>query len=190
MGDSSSGDSSSSKSLMWMMIAMFVGLGVLLGGGLLLANRMVRTLGLSASSNHRQTVHTPAGSFRLEKETEVGPGLPVYPHGSMELPSGSGAANAVKEAKNGVYLVVYHTNDTRDFVDDWYMKHLGPEFLRHDAGEKPPSDIFKDIYVADSDIAFSAERGQQVRVVALSQDAAGTKISLIRMDQPGPGPQQ
>jgi hypothetical protein len=69
-------------------------------------------------------------------------------------------------------------------VDSWYAKHLSTEFQRHDAGEKPLPEVFQNVRVSDSDIAFVAERGQQVRIVTLSLDAGGTKIELIRLDKP------
>jgi hypothetical protein len=180
-GSSSSGNSSSSKSLMWMMIALFFGLATLLGAGLFVASRAVRSMGLSAASA-KDTIRTPGGSFRLEKETEVGPGLPIYPRSSLIVPDDDAAAEAIKQARNGIETSAYHTSDTRDFVDSWYAKHLSPEFMRHDAGEKPVPAVFNDARVSDSDITFVAERDQKVRIVALSLDSGGTKISLIRFN--------
>jgi hypothetical protein len=180
-----SGNSSSSKSLMWMMIGLFTGLAILLAGGLFVASRVVRSMGLSAASA-KDTVRTPGGSFRLEKETEVGPGLPVYPRSSLVVPDDDASATAIKQAQNGIETSTYHTTDTRDFVDSWYTKHLSPEFTRRDAGDKPVPVIFSDTRVADDDIAFVAEREQMVRIVALSLDSGGTKISLIRFSKSSP----
>jgi hypothetical protein len=177
-----SGNSSQSKSLLWMMIGFFIGLLILVGGGFLLVNRVVRSFGLSAGSN-KNTVHTSTGSFRLQKQDQVGPGLPVFPRASLELPDGSATAATIKEAQNGINIATYHTTDIRDYVDNWYSQHLGPEFKRRDSGERPLPEIFKDANVSDSDIAFVAERGSQVRIVALAIDEGGTKISLIRVDK-------
>jgi hypothetical protein len=176
------GGSSSSKSLLWMMIAAFLGLGVLLGGGLFLANRMVRSMGLAAATS-KDTIRTPAGSFRLVKQNEIGPGLPVYPNSSLVLPTEKAAALAIQERNSGISAVTYHTRDTRDSVDIWYSKHLGPEFARHDAAEKPLPEVFRDTRVSDSAIAFLAQRGKQIRIVALSLDATGTSVSLLRFDR-------
>lgn len=183
---STSGNSSTSKSLMWMMIALFAGLAVLLAGGLFVASRVVRSMGLSAASA-KDTIRTPGGSFRLEKENEVGPGLPVYPRASLIVPDDAAAAAAVKEARNGIDTSSYHTTDSRDFVDSWYTKHLSAEFTRHDAGDKPVAAIFNDTRVSENDIAFVAEREQMIRIVALSLDSGGTKISLIRFAKSSPG---
>jgi len=177
-----SGESSPSKSLMWMMIAFFAGLAVLLGGGMFLASRISKVAGISASMS-KDTRRTPGGSFRLEKESAIGPGLPVYPHASLIVPGETQAVEALQNAKKGIEEVTYHTTDTRDLVDDWYVKHLSNEFQRHDAGERPLPEVFQNARVSDSDIAFVAQRGPQVRVVALSLDASGTKIALIRLDK-------
>jgi hypothetical protein len=176
---STSGNSSSSKSLMWMMIALFAGLGILLAGALFVASRAMRSIGLSAA-NAKETLRTPGGSFRLEKETEVGPGMPVYPRSSLVVPDDDTAMAAIKQAQRGFNTSTYHTVDSRDAVDSWYSKHLSPEFTRHDAGEKPVPAIFGDASVSGDDIAFMAERERLVRIVALTQDSGGTRISLIR----------
>jgi len=167
---------------MWMMVALFAGLAILLAGGLFVASKVVRSMGLAAA-NARETLRTPGGSFRLEKETEIGPGLPVYPRSSLVVPDDEAAVSAVRQARSGIETSTYHTTDTRDFVDGWYSKHLSPEFTRRDAGDKPVPAIFSDVRVSDSDIAFVAEREQMVRIVALSLDAGGTKISLIRFSK-------
>jgi hypothetical protein len=186
---STSGNSSSSKSLMWMMIALYAGLALLLAGGLFVASRVVRSMGLTAA-NAMNTVRTPGGSLRLEKEGQMGPGLPVYPRSSLVVPDDSNAALAVKQAQNGIETSTYHTTDTRDFVDEWYGKHLSPEFTRRDSADKPVPAIFNDARVSDNDIAFVAEREQMVGIVALSLDSGGTKISLIRFSKPSPAPVQ
>jgi len=183
MADTLSGESSSSKSLLWMMLAFFAGLAVLLGGGMLLASRVMRTAGLSASMN-KNTMHTPIGSYRLERESSVGPAMPLYPHAFLIVPGEDASAQAIQNAKLGVDAVVYYSPDLRDTIDAWYSKHLAPEFRRHDAGETPLPAILRDARVSDQNIAFVAERGVQVRIVALSLDASGTKITLIRFDKP------
>jgi len=182
---SSSGNSSSSKSLMWMMIGLFTGLATMLAGGLFVASKVVGSMGLSAASA-KNTVHTPGKSFRLERETEVGPTLPVYPRSSLIVPDDAAAADAVRQAQSGIETATYHTNDTRDFVDEWYSKHLSPEFTRRDAGEKPVPAIFSEVRVSDNDISFVAQREQMVRVVALSVESSGTRISLIRFSKSSP----
>jgi hypothetical protein len=187
--ESSSGNSSSSKSLMWMMIGLFAGLAFLLGAGLFVANRVIRSMGLSAASA-KDTVRTAGGSFRLEKETEVGPGLPIYPRSSLILPDENAAADAIKQARNGVETSTYHTTDSREFVDKWYQEHLSPEFARRDSTDKPVPAVFKDANVSENDVAFLAEREHMVRIVTLTLDSGGTKISLIRFNNSSATPDQ
>jgi hypothetical protein len=164
---------------MFMTIAVFLGLSCLLGGGLFFANRVVRSVGLVAATS-KDTIHTPGGSYRIEKQTDVGPGLPVYPNTEMVLPTERVAAAALQARKSGITAVTYQSPDTRDSVEDWYVKHLGPEFTRHEGGEKSLPEIFREVRVSDGDVAFLAERGRQVRIVSLSVSPKGTSISLFR----------
>jgi hypothetical protein len=180
MSDSvSGGDSSSSKSLLWMTVALFAGFGVLLGGGLFMASHLVRSLGLAAATG-KNTLRTPAGGFRMEREDQVGPGLPVYPHSSLELPANDSTGKELQDAKEGVATVTYRSTDDRGLVEDWYSQHLSTEFTRHASTEQPFSVPFQDVHVADGDIAFLAARGNNIRVITLSADASGTKIYLVR----------
>jgi hypothetical protein len=181
---SAQGNSSSSKSLLWMMLALFAGIAVLLSGGLFLASRVVRSLGLSASIADKDTLRVPGGSLRLQKESEMGPGLPVFPGAMLVLPDEQTTKEDLKQADSGLSKVVYHAADSRAVVDNWYAGHLGPEFTRHDAGEDPLPETLRDARVSASDIAFVAERGRQVRIVELALDYEGTKISLARFDRP------
>ena len=171
---------------MWMMAALFTGLGILLGGGLFLANKVVRSVGISASTANSETIHTAGGDFRLQSENQVGPALPVYPRGALELPGANAAQSRVKDLQKGVSVVTYHASDSRDFVDNWYSQHLAPEFTRHDPGEKPVPEAFQNTPVSETDIAFAAERGALARIVALAMDGSGTRISLIRVDKTPP----
>jgi hypothetical protein len=179
----SAGGASSAKSLMWMMIAFFAGLGVLLGAGLFVASRAVRSMGLSAASA-RDSIKTPGGTFRLEQEAQVGPGLPVYPRASLIVPDDATAAAAIKQAQQGIDVSAYQSSDTRDFVDSWYAKHLSPEFTRHDPGEKLDGTFSADAHISEDDVVFLAQRDEKVRAVTLSADPSGTKISLIRFNKP------
>jgi hypothetical protein len=180
MSDSvSTGDSSTSKSLLWMTVALFAGFGVLLGGGLFMASHLVRSLGLAAATG-KNTLRTPSGGFRMEKENQIGPGLPVYPRSSLEVPGNDATSQILQDAKDGLATVTYVSTDDRDAVEAWYVEHLSPEYTRHAADEQPFAAPFQDVHVSAGDIAFLAERGDQIRVVDLTTDAAGTTIHLVR----------
>lgn len=180
-------NSSASKDLMWMMIALFCGLAVLLGCALLVASRAVRSMGLSAASS-MNAIKTPNGGFRVQKQGQVGPSLPVYPRASLVVPGEQDAGPALKQAQQGIETSVYHTSDDRDYVDAWYKEHLSAEFTREDSAEKLAPEILADVRVSESDIAFAAQREQMLRIVVLASDAGGTKISLVRFDRSTPAP--
>jgi len=185
MSESVSGNSSTSKSLMFMMIALFVGVAILLGGGVFLAGRVIRSAGLSASTR-KDTVRLSMGSLRVEPRAKTGPGLPVYPNALLEMPGDNSLAEAVKDAKANISSTLYVTSDTRDSVDKWYVGHLGQEYARHESGEKPFPEILTLARVKEEAISFIAERGQQVRIVALSEDNGKTNILLLHLEKAAP----
>ncbi|MGA2418773.1 MAG: hypothetical protein ABSG69_01715 [Candidatus Acidiferrum sp.] len=180
MSDSLSSGDSSAKSLLWMTMALFAGFGVLLGGGLFMATHLVHSLGLAAATG-KNTLRTPEGGFRMERTGEVGPGLPVYPHSSLELPANDDTAKVLQDARNGVSSVTYLSTDDRSVVEDWYVLHLGAEYTRHSGSEQPFAEPFQDVHVADGASAFLAVRNDNIRVVELTADATGTTIQLLRM---------
>jgi hypothetical protein len=183
---SSSGESSSSKSLLFMMAAMFCGFAILIGGGLLMASRVIHSLQLRAEGD-KTTVRTPLGDFRVEKAQQVGPGLPVYPQASLVLPGGETPRLPVDDSAPQVVASTYHTNSSREYVANWYLEHLSPEFVRQDAGPKNLPEVFHASHISDDDITFVGERGDQVRVVSLATEDMGTKIILLRSAK-GPSP--
>ncbi|PYU63898.1 MAG: hypothetical protein DMG56_08210 [Acidobacteria bacterium] len=174
-----SGGGSSSRSLLFMMIAMTCGFCVLLSGGLLMASRVINALGLRAGSD-KTTVRTPLGEFRLEKAKEVGPGLPVYPAATLVLAGSAAAHLPLSDDQPQVLSSTYHTNTSREYVATWYLEHLSPEFARQDSGPKKLPEALRNAHISDDDIAFVGERGDQIRVVELALDEIGTKITLLR----------
>ena len=185
----SSGESSSSKSLFFMMAAMFCGFGILLGGGLLMASRVIHSLQIRAEGD-KTTVRTPLGDFRVEKAQEVGPGLPVYPQASLVLPGG-GPLHLPKDNQPQVVASTYHTNSSREYVANWYLGHLSPEFVRQDPGPKTLPQAFQESPITEADVVFVGERGDQVRLVCLTAEDLGTKITLLRSaKQPSQAPAQ
>jgi len=162
-----------------MMIAITCGFCVLLGGGLLMASRVINALGLRAGSD-KTTVRTPLGEFRVEKAKEVGPGLPVYPAATLVLPGSAAAHVPPSDDQPQVLASTYHTNSSREYVVNWYLEHLSPEFARQDSGPKKLPEALRDSHISDDDITFVGERGDQIRVVALALDDMGTKITLLR----------
>src|ERR1700693_1380489 len=177
--NSASDGDSSSKSLLFMMIAMTCGFCILLGGALLMTSRVINALGLRAGSD-KTPGRTPLGEFRVEKAREVGPGLPVYPAATLVLPGSAAAHLPLGDDRPQVVASTYHTNSSREYVANWYLEHLSPEFVRHDPGPKNLPEAFHESHISDDDITFVGDRGDQVRVVSLATDDMGTKIILLR----------
>jgi len=175
--NASSGESSSSKSLFFMMAAMCCGFVILLGAGLLMASRVIHSLQIRAEGD-KTTVRTPLGDFRVEKAAEVGPGLPVYPQSSLVMPGG--AHKVLNDNQPQVLTSTYHTSSSREYVVNWYVEHLSPEFVRQDAGPKNLPEVFHESHISDNDIIFVGERGDQFRAVSLTAEDMGTKIVLLR----------
>jgi len=184
---SASDGASSSKSLLFMMIAMTCGFSILLGGALLMTSRVINALGLRVGSD-KTTVRTPLGEFRVEKAREVGPGLPVYPAAALVLRGSADAHVPLDDDRPQVMASTYHANASREFVANWYLEHLSPEFARQDSGPKKLPPALRDSQISDEDIAFVGERGDQVRAVSLATEDTGTKITLLRSFTKPPAP--
>jgi hypothetical protein len=187
---STSGGAPSSKSLLFMMLAMTCGFCILLGGGLLMASRVIQALGLREASD-KGTVRSPVGDYRLEKASAVGPGLPVYPQSTLVLPGAEAARVPAVAGQPQVVASTYHSNASREYVVNWYVEHLSPEFARQDSGTTNLPAAFQNSRISEEDVTFLGERGDQVRLVALAQEDTGTKITLLRFSKPpapAPGP--
>lgn len=185
MSSETSSGSSSSKALLWMTIGLFAGMGVLLIGGFFTAKRVLTSVSLGALVGNRNNMAMPHGKLRLEKPDQIGPGLPVYPTASMEMPDNS--AQTLKDVETGVDVAHYHSPDYRGAVDLWYHDHLGSEFNRYDATQQVIPEELRDPHVGDSDLFYVAERGGQKGLVVLRMDDNGTTISLIRISKTEPG---
>jgi len=181
-----SDSAAASKSFLWMTVGLFIGVGVLVGGGFLMAQRFVHSVGLSAVNNATTTARTSKTSFRLERENEIGPGMPVYPRAALLVPEEDKAIAYAREAQNGTLRVTYISQDSRDAISDWYKSHLGPEFSLWDSNTPLP-EALRNANVSQTDIVFTAQRGAQLRVVALTENVNNTQISLLRFD-PNPQP--
>src|SRR5579859_6112420 len=142
-----SGDSSTSKSLLWMTAGLFIGLGILVGGGFYMAYRVLPAFQVQATQDNR-TLPTPAGDFQVQKPSQIGPGLPVYPQASLLLPMEDGHPATSATLPSDMVSTSYYASDSRSLVDSWYRDHLSPEFVRQDAGQDPLPDILRDAQVS------------------------------------------
>ena len=144
-----------------------------------MTSHLGRALQFHAASSEA-TVHTGDGDWRVERPSEVGPGLPVYPEASLVLGGRSGLPTAPKHNQAEVYTTIYHSTDPSEFVDDWYLKHLGPEFAPSNGADQEIPGILHDASISDKDVTFVGERGDQIRIVAIAMDSTGTEIKLVR----------
>jgi hypothetical protein len=162
-----------------MKVALASGLGFLLGGGIFMVSRVGHALQLPAVGEEL-TLRTPTGDWRVERPNEVGPGLPVYPDAKLVLPGQSVRPAAPKNNQAPAQTAIYYTNDPSEFVGDWYMNHLGSEFVRSNFAARAIPDAPSDLQISDTDITFVGERGDQVRIVTIAADPTGAKITLVR----------
>lgn len=179
MAQSSTGGSSSSSSLFWMMVAIVCAMGILFGAGILLSSRVLSSMATPAGAD-KVTVHTPIADLRFEKPNEIGPGLPLYPRAVLLLP-GTNSGEAMPQARHAQsQMTTYYTEDVPPLVDSWYLQHLSAEFVRHKFGEpEAPAELGEVSSPIDS-VAFLAKRGDQVRMVTLTSNSSGTRITLVR----------
>jgi hypothetical protein len=175
---STQGDSSSS-SLSWIMVAAICAMALLFGAGILVSARVFSSMA-APKGGSSLTVHTRTADLRLEKPSEVGPGLPLYPHASLLL-SGTNTGAVLPHAKHAdSQLTNYYTEDVPPLVDSWYLQHLGSEFVRHTVGEAQAPRELDEVSASSDSISFLGKRGDQVRVVTLTSNSAGTIITLLR----------
>ena len=169
----------STRSRFWMTAALASGMVFLIGGAIFMISRVGHALQMPAGGDEL-TLRTPTGDWRVERPNEVGPGLPVYPDAKLVLPDQRSRPAAPKNNQAPAQTATYYTNDPGEFVDDWYMKHLGSEFVRSDSAARAIPGAPSDLQISSTDVTFVGERGDQVRIVKIAQDSTGAKIMLAR----------
>jgi len=150
-----------------------------------MASRVIHALGLREASD-KSTVRSPIGDYRLEKASAIGPGLPVYPQSTLVLPGVEAARVPAADDQPQVVSSTYHSNASREFVVNWYLEHLSPEFARQENGTNNLPEVFRGSQISDDDVTFLGERGDQIRLVALAAEDTGTKITLMRSSKTQP----
>ncbi len=166
-------------------------LGIVVGGillmvifGLALAGMFLHRVHVQ-NSEKKVDIQTPVGEFKVDTDGSRHTGLPVYPGASL-LSDKDGNAHvelSLDGAGVGLAVETYQTDDDLDEVDAWYQKQLGPGFKREtpkSSGTKhhgQDSKVFDD----DADIAFTDDRGEGAKVVALTKNDDGVRINLVRV---------
>jgi hypothetical protein len=162
-----------------MMLAMVCAVGILLGAGIAVSSRVLSSMSSPAGAGSL-TAHTATADFRVEKLNDVGPGLPLYPHAVLLLPGTEGGEATPQKPHVQLQTTGYYTEDMRDLVDSWYLQHLGTEFVRHKVGDPQAPDELSEVTVPSDSVVFVGKRGDQVRLVTLTSNSSGTRITLVR----------
>ncbi|HXN51908.1 MAG TPA: hypothetical protein VN943_08230 [Candidatus Acidoferrum sp.] len=179
MAQSSGAEGSSSNSLFWMMVAVVSAVVILVGAGVFASSRVISSMASRAGAENL-TVHTPTADFRVEQLNDIGPGLPLYPRAVLLLPGTIVDETMPQSTHARLQTTAYYTDDTRDLADSWYLQHLSAEFARHKVGDPQPPDELSEVIVPVDSVVFVGKRGDQVRMVTLTSNSSGTRITLVR----------
>ncbi len=138
-------------------------------------------------------VQTPVGGLKIEQAEDVARALnlPLYP-GVEPLDAGVRLRMQIDDdgKPEGFDLTAakFATNDSFEFVDDWYRARLGPEFIREqgrlvarDPGESGDKWRVPKLEGAGNDVLYKHERGERLRAIALERHAGRVEISLLEL---------
>ncbi len=163
---------------LWWILG-FAGAAVILFivGGLLIAGLIVRNVRVG-HKEQRVEVRTPVGDFSVASTPAKDVGLPVYP-GAMPVESGKNVELGLPDEQGiGIAAAKYRSSDPVDKVDAWYRAHLGPGF-RRETGDKNGNIRVHGIMTEG--VAYVAEKGDDVRVVAISNKSGEVELALLRI---------
>ena len=123
-------------------------------------------------------IETPAGSLRVNGDQLHATGLPVYPGAKPMKSQGSNVEFAADSGAGiGISNEKYITLGDLDVVSAWYQQRLGAGYQREEKG----SGNHRDHVSSDADVAYVYEKGDNVRVVALTKKSNGIEIELVRI---------
>jgi hypothetical protein len=165
--------------IVWILAIVGGGFVVLVLGSLLLASLFIRRVHVSGTGKQVE-IETPAGALRLNGDQLHATGLPVYPGAKRIESEGSGGVelSAPGGAGLGIASEKYMTPAELDEVTSWYAQKLGPGYQREDKGS---GSRHRDHVSSSSDVAYVYEKGNNVRVVALTRKSDGVEIELVRI---------
>lgn len=148
-------------------------------GGLVIAGLVVKNVRVGHKEQQVE-VSTPVGDFSVTSTPAEDVGLPVYP-GATPVESGKNVELGLPEEQGvGIAAAKYRSSDPLGKVDAWYRAHLGPEF-RRETGDRHGNIRVHGIMTEG--VAYVAEKGDGVRVVAMSKKLGGIEIALLRIGQ-------
>lgn len=163
--------------LLWILAIVGAGFVVLVLGGLLVASLFIRHVHVSETGKQVE-IETPAGAVRVNGDQLHSTGLPVYP-GAREMKSEGAAVelSAASGAGLGIATEKYIATDDLDAVSQWYVQKLDSSYARSEKGSGPRHEHVS----SDADVAYTFEKGDTTRVVALTKKSNGVEIELVRI---------
>lgn len=165
------------NAVLWILVIVGGGFVILVVGGLLIAGMFIKHVRVN-ESGQRVEIETPAGSLRVNGDQIHATGLPVYPGAKPLKSQGSNVEfSADSGAGMGLATEKYTTPDDLDQVTEWYKQRLGPGYQR----EERSSGNHRDHVNSSADVAYVYEKGDNVRVVALTKKSDGIEIELVRV---------
>ncbi len=152
------------------------------------------------SEGKRFSIQTPVGSLEMRKQAEASPaalGLPIYP-GAREIKDDESAAinlNFLGGHRLRILVAKFRTSDPVADVQRFYLNQLTKEvgnFARKDH-------LDVDVHAAHWDdeegnfigtdrqgkTVLEIKRRDDTRIVALQDEAGGTRIDLVRLSRTG-----
>lgn len=166
--------------LVWLLGLLGIGILVLGGGGMLVANYVMKNVQVQQSGS-QVAIQTPVGEMKVDRDVAADPGLPVYPGAVATDPGATVEIGVPNEEQVAVIAARYRTGDPLTKVDEWYQSQLGPDFKREGPGVMVRKKDIMGIQVKSTDIAFISEEKDLVRVVALERKGIQTEIALARI---------
>lgn len=163
--------------LWWVLGFAGAALILLIVGGLAIARLVVKNVRV-AHKGQQVEVATPVGDFSVTSTPAKDVGLPVYPGATPVEPGKNVELGLPEEEGVGIAAAKYCSTDPLGRVDAWYRGHLGPEF-RRETGDKNGNIRVHGIMTEG--VAYVAEKGDDVRVVAMSKKLGGIEIALLRI---------
>jgi hypothetical protein len=163
--------------VIWILAIVGGGFVVLVLAGLLLASLFIRSVHVSETGKQVE-IDTPAGALRVNGDQTHPTGLPVYPGAKPRDSQGAAVElSAASGASLGIATEKYLAPGDLGEVSEWYKQKLGPSYRREEHG----SATHREHVSSDADVAYVYEKGDNVRIVALTKKSDGIEIELVRI---------
>jgi len=175
----------SNNAILWILGIIGGGILVLIVCGLLLASFIIRRVHVRQEGD-KVEIETPVGAVKVNKEAPS-TGLPVYPGATAEKSEGANIEFSGNDTRAGIAVEKFHCSDSREKVQAWYAKHLGPNFRVKTGklnGENKIDGVPTEI--EQNGVAFVDDRNNGARVVVLKEAGEETEIILIRVGKQEP----